>query len=373
MDSTTLISSELIDGIIVNTHDLQTPISRPADLHTVLVKGQALIKGENHDIGKATHYGMSTNLSEVTKELSKYDLQSRIRTTYFGRKLEAFLKESGIVGVDIESVIEQLSNTIVCTEDAGKKLGNIYSADSDAFAKIVINDIWSIRMWRKPEGWGSLNKELGFYGTFDMSVPGGGCGTVDGSFQLVHRETVYGKSRMDFITSRSIDRSDYNLLQDWLAQEFIDRWAFLMPLEVQTALNFQFDESCFYSPSGISDQLQMAGVTVPAGSQLGKEGAGIIQRMLPGGLVAAFQTDTLIQRRLAKLRPGVEIQILGTVSTVIETIVLDTPTGAGTWLIIRSKADDGETFMFLVGARHSDDSYPTGIPVHELATVLFTV
>jgi hypothetical protein len=38
-----------------------------------------------------------------------------------------------------------------------------------------------------------------------------------------------------------------------------------------------------------------------------------------------------------------------------------------------SKADDGEMFLFLIGARQTDHNYTTGIPVANMLDVLLTV
>lgn len=350
MTSTTLIATTVLDGIIVNSHNLWKPIAKSEDLHTVIVPGDI------HPHHGVHHYGLTTGLTDVTSELSSFDLKSRINTTYFRRSLLSFLNEYNIETAGIDSIIAQISNIVVSAEEASKKLGTLFTHDSDTFAKLLINDVWSLRMWRSGEGFSGLNHGRGLYGTFDMTPPSGNHHAVNGVFQLTHRDTVYGSSRFDFTSLGMIDPTGVQDLQDWLAQEFIDRWQFVMTPEMVDALHFCFDDKC-------QNKSKRTYMTLPSHQfHVGPE----IQ-------LDPVRIETVADRHLQQLQPGVEIQVHGTVSTIDEVVPLDEATEAGTRVLIMSKADDGETFLFLIGARQTDHNYTTGIPVANMLDVLLTV
>lgn len=340
-----------IDGLVINLHDLTIPMAGPRDLHTAVVISTAVHVSQEQ-------YGLSVQLTEITEDLADHELSRRVETPYFKKKLLEEFSYSYIVPVDIDNVVAQLARATAIASDKNKRMGRLYSQDSDTFAKMTLNDVWSVNIFTKGDKFNGVREADGLWGRFTC------LGIDDGMFQLAHRTSLLGSVSTPFTHCGKVLVSKVDEVQHWLKAEFLERWGGLLSQTVKESIGFTFDGNLravqLKKPQRLHTEQYHVGKAIQIGA-------------LPSGFSSTMDLYSAHEHKLLKLSPGVEIQVLGTVSTITDTILLDTPTDAGTWLIIRSKADDGETFMFLVGARHTDEVYSEGIPVRELSTVLFTV
>jgi hypothetical protein len=383
----TICNRFTVDGLLINVHDLNVPMSGLRDLYTAII-----VTADGGPEGRSD-FGLSIQPTEVTEGLSNYDLQRRIATDYFRKMVLAELNGLDIQPSYLDGLLEQLSRTVASQSEGVKRLGRMYTQDSDMFAKINIDDIWSVNIFNEVHS--SIKFEDGLWGQFLCSA------MPTAMFQLTHREYAYG-TRVPFKHNGMVDIKHKDEMQHWLKVEFLERWGRLLSQEVVDSIEFVFDGQCLAVPLHekrserilspheyhVGEEIQMdsqrmgrVDVTVTPGpkefltpsSSEHQISVSVNKLNPPGGFSAEYEVGTSAERRMRKLRPGVEIQVYGAVSEITEIVPLDESTEAGTRILIMSIASDGETFLFLIGARGQDHVYATGIPVADITDILLTV
>ena len=355
--------TKIIDGLEVTVHGKNNVIETMRDLFV-----GALFK--DCDESKPEFNGLSIETTEITHELSTYDIQQRIESAYFAKTFAGMVGE----GKDIACAVDQMSRNVQNKEFTDLAFGRLYAQTQHLFAKLDINKLWTLTMENPLTETSLLEStsrlpQTGILGRWRLKFNTGDAlsahlFSIGGQFHLGAKDHVLNtisKTRIKLRTPTQIAHASKHSFSDELSKEFDKRWGHVIKGRVE----FEFFSGNVQMPLPEDNMLTM----------MANSGKG--QSLRPSDIVdqhrmSSLNVETVEWVNISDSRQApvnATINVYGTISTVKEVVVLDEATEAGTWMVIKSVADDGETFTFLVGAKHEDHYYKTGIYVTNLSDI----
>lgn len=358
--SRNIYNGKIIDGVEIIIHGKANVIESMKDL--TIAPLFSTIGDERPD---SIVNGISVNPTPATEELHPFDFQQRILTKYFIKTFTDWVGSDK----DIDLAIDQMTKNVQTKEVTDLAFGRLFGRNQKLFAKLDLNKMWTLTMHNPVKDDPTLNDFMdslpkkGIRGTWTFKPKGEDVlqaylNPISGVFHLGTKDYVLRANaggRASFKSPTLVAHASKRSFSDELSLEFEKRWGHV----INGRMEFEFLSECIEPPLPNARQ----------GATLSNEQYHVGEEIQ----LDPVRIETVADRRLQQLQPGVEIQVHGTVSTIDEVVPLDEATEAGTRVLIMSKADDGEMFLFLIGARQTDHNYTTGIPVANMLDVLLTV